>query len=154
MKPLDAVDIKILNVLQQDARMPLKAISHKVCKSETPVLQRIRRLQDDGVILGYVAVLDRRKVGLPTLVLTQVRLRNQARETLSAFAAYIRRFPEVQHCLELAGEYDFMLQLALPDVHAYEDFLDSKLGAFPQLDRVQSFFVLKDHKAQVTLPLG
>lgn len=153
MKPLDPTDIKILNLLQQNARLQVKQISERVYKSETPVGQRIRRMEEDGVILRYAAVLDRRKVGLPTLVITQVKLKTQAREALNAFAAAIEGLAEVQACLELAGEYDFLLQLVLPDVNAYEDFLSGKLGRFPQVDKVQSFFVLKDHKAQTALPL-
>ena len=154
MKTLDVTDIKILNLLQQDGRLQVKQISERVYKSETPVGLRIRRLQDEGVIRGYVAVLDRRKVGLPTMVITQVRLKRQCQGALSAFGAAMQALKEVQVCLQVSGEYDFLLQLTLQDAFAYEEFLSQKLAILPSVDKIQSFFVLKDFKLHTALPLS
>jgi Lrp/AsnC family leucine-responsive transcriptional regulator len=150
---LDPVNIKILNLLQHNGRLQIKEISEKVYKSETPVGLRIRRLQEEGVILGYVAVLDRRKVGMPTMVITHVRLSRHTPQSLSEFGALMNAAPEVQVCLQLAGEYDFLLQLTLHDALEYEVFLSNTLGAIPYVERYQSFFVLKDYKVQTALPL-
>jgi Lrp/AsnC family leucine-responsive transcriptional regulator len=150
---LDPVNIKILNLLQQNGRLQIKEISEKVYKSETPVGQRIRRLQEEGVILRYVAVLDRLKVGRTMLVITHVRLNRHTPQALGEFGAAMNAVPEVQVCLQVAGEYDFLLQLALRDTQEYEHFLSKKLGPIPYVERYQSFFVLKDYKVQTALSL-
>jgi Lrp/AsnC family leucine-responsive transcriptional regulator len=154
MRTLDPTDIKILNLLQHNGRLQVKEISERIYKSETPVNLRMRRLQEEGIIRQYVAVLDRRLIGRPTMVITHVRLNMHTQQALTEFGAFMQSLPEVQVCLQVAGEYDFQLQLTLRDAMEYEDFLSNKLGALPYLDKIQSYFVLKDYKVQTALPLS
>lgn len=150
---LDQTDLKILGLLQENARLDVKQIAGLVFKSPPAVHDRIRKLQDRGYIQRYIAVLDRRLVGRPTLMITLVKLNQHAAQTLRDFPAYMYSLPEVQVCLHLSGEFDFLLQVTLKDPQEYEEFLDQKLCALPMVEKVQSSLVLKECKAQAALPL-
>jgi Lrp/AsnC family leucine-responsive transcriptional regulator len=150
---LDATDIKILNLLQHNSDLHVNYIATQVYKSPNATHERIRKLQESGVIQRYVAVLDRRLVGRPTLVVTMVRLNNHAAKTLREFARQMSLLDEVQFCLHLSGEFDFLLQVTLIDAQQYEEFLDTQLCALPMVERVQSSFVLKEYKTLAALPL-
>src|SRR5258708_696529 len=102
-KPLDQTDIKILNILQQDARLEIKQIADRVCKSSSPVHERIRKLQHQGYIKRYIAVLDREKIGRYLLAVAQVTLSNHTPESLSRFESRVNALTEVQLCLHLSG---------------------------------------------------
>src|SRR5258708_2938675 len=100
---LDATDIKILKLLQQDARLEIKQIADKVHKSTSPVHERIRKLHDKGIIKGYIAILDREKIGKPVLVISQVSLTEHTKDALEAFETEVNKMPEVMQCLHLSG---------------------------------------------------
>jgi Lrp/AsnC family leucine-responsive transcriptional regulator len=151
---LDPTNIRILNLLQQNARLQVKEISMLVHKSENPVHQRIRRLQDEGFIQRYAALLDRRKVGRPTLMVTLVKLNRHNGSIWPDFAAYINTLEEVQSCLQLSGEFDFLLQVSLREPQEYEIFLNTKLCILPIVEKLQSSLVLREHKIQGALPLS
>jgi Lrp/AsnC family leucine-responsive transcriptional regulator len=150
---LDQTDIRILNILQTNAEMNVAHIATKVFKSPTSIFTRIRKMQENGVIKRYVAVLDRRLVGRPTLVVTMVQLKQHGIEILKEFAGAMTDFPEVQFCLHLSGEYDFLLHITLIDSQEYEEFLEFKLCAHPMVQKVLSSFVLKECKSMAALPL-
>ena len=150
---LDSTDLKILDILQDNAAMHVNHIATKVFKSPSTTHDRIRRMEDNGVIKKYVAVLDRRLVGRPTLVVTMVKLNNHAANTLRDFAIAMDQVQEVQFCLHLSGEFDFLLQVTLCDAQDYAEFLNTKLCCLPMVDRVQSSFVLQEHKTLAALPL-
>jgi Lrp/AsnC family leucine-responsive transcriptional regulator len=150
---LDPTDIEILNILQQDARLDIKQIASRVHKSASPVHERIRKLQEQGVIKRYVAVLDREKIGMPLLAIAQVTLANQTKATYLHFEEQVNKFPEVQLCLQLSGNCDFILHVAVPDTRAYQDFLMNRLCSQPSVINVQSCFVLKEVKANGSYPL-
>jgi Lrp/AsnC family leucine-responsive transcriptional regulator len=150
---LDETDVKILNILQQRADMSFTDIAAKVFRSHTNATNRIRKMQNSGIIKKIVAVLDRQLVGRPTLVVTMVKLNNHSAITLRNFAAQMNLLDEVQFCLHLSGEYDFLLQVTLRDPQEYEEFLDSKLCALPVVEKVQSSFVLRECKTLAALPL-
>ena len=151
---LDPVDYKILGILQENARLDTTKIAFKVHKSPTATTDRIRKLQEQGYIKRYTAVLDRRLVGRPTLMVTLVKLNRHTAETLREFSAFIYSFPEVQVCLHLSGEFDFLLQVSIKDPAEYETFLDTHLCALPMIEKVQSSLVLKECKIEGSLPLG
>jgi Lrp/AsnC family leucine-responsive transcriptional regulator len=150
---LDPTDIKILDILQNRADTHVNYIASQVYKSPTATHERIRKMRENGVIQRYVAVLDRRLVGRPTLVVTLVRLNNHSAQTLRDFALQMNTLDQVQFCLHLSGEYDFLLQVTLCDAQEYEQFLDTKLCVLPMVERVQSSFVLKEVKTFSALPL-
>lgn len=151
---LDPTDVKILDLLQQDARMNVARISARVHKSETATNERIRKLQEKGFIQRYIAVLDRKLLGRPTLMITLVKLNQHAAQTLRDFAAIMNSQPEVQVCLHLSGEFDFLLQVSLRSPQEYEAFLDQRLCALSVVEKVHSSLVLKECKMEAALPLG
>jgi len=153
MFALDPTDIKILNLLQEDARMDVVHIAGRVYKSPSATHERIRKLKEKRVIKSCIAVLDRTLVGRPTLMITLVKLNCHAAQVLRDFPAFMYTYPEVQVCLHLSGEFDFLLQVNLRDAEEYETFLDQKLCNLPMVDKVQSSLVLKECKMMVAIPL-
>jgi len=122
---LDAVDLKILRLLQDDGRMSLADLADKVGLSASPCLRRVRILEKSGVIARYVAVLDQRAVGLPVSVFVSVKLEKQREELLERFAKTIARWPEVLECYLMTGPRDYWLRVVVPDLAAYERFQEA-----------------------------
>jgi DNA-binding Lrp family transcriptional regulator len=108
---------------------------------------------DLGYIARFAAILSRKLVGRPTLMVTLVKLKAHGAEELRGFASAVKRYAEVQQVLHLSGEFDFMLQVSLCDPLDYEDFLDQKLCCLPMVGKVHSSLVLKEHKMEPALPL-
>jgi len=152
-RKLDDVDLKIMQILQQHGRMETVHIASKVCRSPRATLDRIEQLAELGYIERFAAILNRRKVGRPTLMVTLVKLKGHSAEQLRDFAAAIKLQPEVQVVLHLSGEFDFLLQVTLRDPQEYEDFLDRKLCSLEMVDKVHSSLVLKEVKMEPALPL-
>jgi len=152
-RKLDDVDLKIMQILQQHGRMETVHIASRVCRSPRATLDRIEQLAELGYIERFAAILNRRKVGRPTLMVTLVKLKGHSAEQLRDFATAIKRQPEVQVVLHLSGEFDFLLQVTLRDPQEYEDFLDQKLCSLPMVDKVHSSLVLKEYKMEPALPL-
>ncbi len=153
-KQLDEVDFKIMQVLQQNARMDTVYVANKVGRKPSATGERIERLVELGFIVRFAAILNRKLVGRPTLMVTLVKLKAHSAEELREFASSVKRYPEVQQVLHLSGEFDFMLQVSLCDPLDYEDFLDQKLCCLPMVDKVHSSLVLKEHKMEPALPLS
>jgi len=150
---LDETDIKILQLLQDDARLELKQIADRVHKSTSPVHERIRKLKDMGYIKRYVAILDREKIGMPVLVIAQVTLSTHTKTALNNFVEQVNQLPEVQLCLHLSGAADFILHVSVPDTPAYYNFLMDKLCEMQYVVNVRTSFVLKECKIYSPFPL-
>jgi len=151
---LDEVDFRILEVLQGNARMETVYVASKVGRKPSATGERIERLIALGYIERFAAILNRRKVGRSTLMVTLVKLKGHSAEELRAFALAVKAYAEVQVVLHLSGEFDFLLQVSLRDPLEYEDFLGTKLCCLPMVDKVHSSLVLKEHKMEPALPLG
>src|ERR1700686_5906966 len=123
---LDAVDRKILALLQEDGRMSLADLAAKVSLSPSPCLRRVRMLERAGVIARYVAVLDQQAVGLPVSVFVSVKLERQREQALERFAKAIARWPEVLECYLMTGPRDYWLRAVVADLAGYEQFLKPK----------------------------
>jgi DNA-binding Lrp family transcriptional regulator len=153
MGMLDQTDIKILNLLQQDARINLKELAGRVHRSPTPVQERIHKLQEQGYIRQYTAILDRVKIGRPLLAITQVTLSEHTKITLSDFEATMNQMPEVQACFHTSGTFDFILHIGVVNTQDYHDFLMDRLCSLPVVSQVQTSFVLKECKSYTPVPL-
>src|SRR5580698_7788066 len=140
---LDPTDLRILGLLQENGRMDIVHIASRVFKSPSTTYERIRRLQEAGYISRYAAILDRRLIGRPTLIITLVKLKGHSACQLRDFSAAMLQHPEVQVCLHLSGEFDFLLQVTLRDPQEYEEFLEQKLCILPMVDKLHSSVVLK-----------
>ena len=143
---LDHDDVRILQLLQHDARLTNKEIADKIGKSVSPIYERIRRLQDDGIIQQYVAVLDKRKIGKSLTAYTHVQLKEHADHMMKTFESEAIKIPEVMECYHMTGQYDYLLKVALRDMDEYYDFIINKIAKLHNVGTVQSFFVLYEAK--------
>lgn len=150
---LDAHEIKILRVLQEDASLSTATIAEKVGLSPSPCWRRIERLERDGYIKRRVGIVDRKKVGLNAQVFAQVKLNAHGRANLDEFSAAIRQFPEVMECHVLMGSVDFMLRVVAADIEAYERFFFEKLSQLPGVQEITSTVALSEIKSTTALPI-
>lgn len=139
---LDATDLAILRLLQQNARITIKEISDKVHLSTTPVHERIRRMEERGVIKQYVTLLDGAKVKKGLMVICYISLRQHSKAAGDKFIKAIMGMNEVLECLTISGEFDFMLKVVAENMDAYYDFHVNRLSQIENISNVQSVFVM------------
>jgi len=149
---LDKFDLAILQVLQQDARASLHEISAQVGLSSTPCWNRIKRLETEGVILGYTVRIDPAKIGLMDTVIVQVTLESHNDEMLYKFGQALDEIPEVLEAFLVSGAYDYYIRLVVRDTRDYERLLRERLYKIPGIRHSISSFVLRVLK-QSALPL-
>lgn len=142
MPVLDKTDLAILKLLQQNARMTIKEISEKVHLSTTPVHERIRRMEINGVIKQYVTLLDASKIGKGLMVICYVSLRQHSKNAGEKFIKGILEMNEVLECLTISGEFDFMLKVVASNMDEYYNFHVNKLSNIENVGNVQSVFVM------------
>jgi len=150
---LDAVDIRILDLLQRDASLSIAEIAERVGLSSSPAWRRIERLKKAGVITGQVTLLDPEKLGLTFEVWASVKLQLPSRENLEKFETQIAQCPEVVECATVTGAVDYMLKVITRDIHAYDDFLRDKMLASGLVSDVQSRIVMRVAKRTTAAPL-
>src|SRR6186713_2542759 len=151
---LDAIDRKILAVLQQDGRKSIAELAEQVGLSPSPCLRRVRMLEEAGVIARYVAVLDQQSVGLPVSVFVSIKLESQREDALAKFAKAIAPWPEVLECYLMTGPRDYLLRVVVADLAAYDRFLKQKLTRLEGIASIESSFALEQVKYTNVLPLG
>ena len=142
MPVLDGTDLAILKLLQQNARITIKEISEQVHLSTTPVHERIRRMEQNGVIKQYITVLNAAKVGKGLMVICYVSLRQHSKNAGDKFIKSILAMNEVIECLTISGEFDFMLKVVASNMDDYYDFHVNKLSQVENVGNVQSVFVM------------
>jgi Lrp/AsnC family transcriptional regulator len=145
-KDLDRVDREILRLLAVDASMSLADIADKVGLTSTPCWKRIRRMEQEGVILGRVATIDPAKIGLPVSVFVEVESADHSAEWLKRFADAVTTMPEIVDAWRMSGDVDYLMHVVVPDIAAYDDFYRRLIGAVP-LRNVTSRFSMERLKA-------
>jgi Lrp/AsnC family leucine-responsive transcriptional regulator len=143
----DEIDLKILQLLQGNARMDVTEVVRQVSLTKTPVSKRIRRLKETGFIKTYAALLDREKIGQPVLVITHVKLEKQTTGLLNEFEEMISGMPEVQFCLHVSGGWNFILHITAVTPQAYFNFLMENLCSLSNVAHVESCFVMRECKS-------
>ncbi|MBL8551375.1 MAG: Lrp/AsnC family transcriptional regulator [Hyphomonadaceae bacterium] len=151
---LDAIDAKILDLLQQDASLSIADIAEKVGLSSSPCWRRIERLKKVGIITGQVTLLDREKLGLNFEVIASVKLQLPTRDNLEKFETAVAKWPEVVDCCTVTGAVDYMLRIITTDMHAYDDLLRDKILMLGLVSDVQSRIVMRIAKRTTAAPLG
>lgn len=151
---LDAVDVKILELVQQDAGLSVAEIAERVGLSSSPCWRRIKRLEDIGVIQKRVTLLDREKVGLGFEVYATVKLSLPTRENLETFEREVARWPEVISCATVTGGEDYVLRIITRDMHAFDDFLRDHILSLGLVSNVVSRIVIRTVKNTTAVPLG
>ena len=140
--PLDAKDREILRLLQQNARMTVKEIAEKIHLTTTPVHERIRRLEETGVIRQYATLVDATRIGKSLTVICYISLREHTRNAGLKFIKAIQEMNEVVECYNISGEFDFMLKVVTEDMNSYYDFHVNKLSQVENMGHIQSVFVM------------
>ena len=140
---LDRVDRRILSVLAEDGRATWSELAEKIGLSNTPVLRRVRLLEQRGLIAGYAARLDETKLGYPLSMFVSVVLNSQSHEALASFEEWVSEMPEVMSCFMMSGSADFLLRVVVPDLETSRIFLSERLAAVPGIFRFSSSFALK-----------
>ena len=138
----DKKDLAILRLLQENARITIKEISAKVHLSTTPVHERIKRMEESGVIKQYATLVDHTKVKKGLMVICYVSLKQHSKNAGDKFIKTIRELNEVIECYNISGEFDFMLKVVCEDMNAYYDFHVNKLSQIENMGHVQSVFVM------------
>jgi Lrp/AsnC family transcriptional regulator len=149
---MDAIDRKILAVLQEDASLSVAEIGNRVGLSSTPCWKRIQRLEADGVIQKRVALVDQGHVGLGITVFVSVETGDHSQEWLARFAKVASAMPEVMEFYRMAGDVDYMLRVVVPDMAAYDGFYKRLIATVP-LKNVTSRFAMEKIKSTTALPI-
>ncbi len=139
---LDAKDLSILALLQQNARMTVKEIADRIHLSTTPIHERIKRMEASGVIKQYATLVDHTKVKKSLIAICYVSLKEHSKTAGTKFVKAILQMPEVVECFTISGEFDFMLKVMSEDMNAYHDFHVNKLSNIDNMGHVQSVFVM------------
>lgn len=150
---LDSMDRRILTVLQKSGRMSNAELSERVNLSASACHRRVQRLEKDGYIRDYVAMLDPRKIGLPTTAFVEITLSGQADELLEAFEREVARVPEVLECHLMAGKSDYLLKVVAQDTDDFARIHRQKLARLPGVLGMQSSFALRTVFKTTALPV-
>ncbi|MGE3303263.1 MAG: Lrp/AsnC family transcriptional regulator [Hyphomonadaceae bacterium] len=151
--PLDAIDAKILQLLQQDATLSVAELADRVGLSPSPCWRRVKRLEEDGVILGRVTLVDPEKLGLGFEVYASVKLQSPTRENLERFEQATARLPEILECVTVTGAADYLLRVVAADIHAYDDFLRDEILSLGLASDVRSSIVIRVAKRSTAAPV-
>ena len=149
---MDAIDYKILAVLQEDASLSVAEIGQRVGLSSTPCWKRIQKLEAEGVIQRRVAVVDQDKIGLGITVFVSVETGDHSQDWLDRFAKTVGAMPEVMEFYRMAGDVDYMLRVVVPDIAGYDTFYKKLIGTVP-LKNVTSRFAMERIKSTTALPI-
>jgi Lrp/AsnC family leucine-responsive transcriptional regulator len=150
---LDAIDRRILRALQRDGRLPIVALAEQVDLSPTPCQRRVRRLEEEGVIARYAAVLNPARLGLPLQAFVMVALESHAEEVVARFHAALAERPEVLAAYAMSGEMDYLLHVLAADLDAYGEFALKALLRLPGVKETRSSFVLATLKPPGEVPV-
>lgn len=150
---LDRSDRLILDLLQREGALPVAEVAARTGLSTTTCWRRIQQLEQEGVIRGRVALLDRSALGLDVTIFAHVKLSTQGRDAIAAFAEAIRERPEVLDCYTTMGEWDFMLRIVTKDIKAYEAFYLDHLSKLPNVQSINSSVTVTVIKESTVLPI-
>ena len=155
MEPLelDRIDRRMLAVLQEDGRIANSALARRVGLSESATLRRLRRLEDSGLIDGYVLLVNQARAGKPGNIVVEIALTAQEEAALSAFEAAVQDRPEILECYLMSGEYDDLLRVVVADVEDFERIHREHLTRLPFVGRVRSSFTLRTVLRRTSIPL-
>lgn len=150
---MDNFDHKILEQLQNDARITNVALAESVNLSPAPCLRRVRELEKDGVIRRYVTLLDPEKIGWGVSVFIEIHLEKQTLNCLNAFEDTIENYPEVMECYLMTGTSDYLLRVVAHDLNSLQTFITNKLASIPNIAKMRSSVAIKQVKYKTAMPI-
>lgn len=148
---MDRIDLKILEALQADGRLSFVELARRVGLSKTPCAERVRRLEQSGVIRGYRAELDPVAIDMGHIVMVQVLLNGTTERELRQFNEAVRRIPEIESCLMIAGDFDYLLKVRTRDIGAFRAALGEKISGLPCVKQTHSYVVMEVVKEETRL---
>jgi Lrp/AsnC family leucine-responsive transcriptional regulator len=153
MQELDKTDVAILKALQENALVTTKELARTLHLTPTPVYERIKRLEREGYIDRYVALLNKQKLQRGLMVFCNVSLKEHAKNVGKNFVKEIVALPEIIECYNISGQYDFMLKILVADMPSYQHFVMNKLSTIQNIGSAHSIFVMGEIKNSTSLPL-
>lgn len=152
MEELSKQEIELLRLLQKNSRFDISDLTERLNMSRTSVYDRIKKLENEGYIKEYVAIVDPKKVGLKFTVIVNVSLNSQRIEYVDEFLEHISDLSEVMEAYVTGGIFDVVLKVVVKDPEAFNDFVSNKLSAIPHISKIQSSFVMRYIKQTTELP--
>ncbi|MAD75840.1 MAG: leucine-responsive transcriptional regulator Lrp [Rheinheimera sp.] len=146
IKKLDRIDRKILTELQHDGRLANVELARRVGLSPTPCLERVRKLETEGYIIGYTALVDPHKVGAALLVFVEITLSKTSPEDFDEFSKAVQKLVEIQECHLVSGSFDFLLKTRVADMAAYRELLGETLLRLPSVRESRTYVVMEEVK--------
>lgn len=150
---MDRIDRNILHLLQRDCRQPIAELADRIGLSPSACHRRVKQLEEQGIIAGYAAQLNRRKLGYTMEFFVEISLASQAEETLRAFEDAVRLVPEILECHLMSGNADYMIRIAATGPDAYERIHRERLGRLPGVSKIQSSLVLRSIQTWAGYPV-
>ena len=149
----DATDLQLLKQLQKNARITIKELANRTNLSNTPVHERIKKLEKNGYITKQVALLDRKLLGKKLIVFCNIKLKEHSMEIGKNFVKDITSLKQVTECYNISGDYDFLLKVIVSDIDDYQDFVLNQLGSIKNIGSAQSTFVMSEVKNSTEIPI-
>ncbi|PCJ97733.1 MAG: AsnC family transcriptional regulator [Flavobacteriaceae bacterium] len=153
MKDLDTTDVAILKLLQNNSNITTKELSERIHLSPTPIYERVRKLEREGYIKKYAAILDASKLNRELIVFCNITLKQHTKELGKQFVKDILLIHEVTECYNISGDYDFLLKVLVKDMKHYQDFVLNRLGDIQAIGSAHSTFVMGEIKQTYAVPL-
>ena len=158
MKPqieqLNRIDRRILQALQDDGRISYAALARQVGLTTSPCIERVRRLERDGYLKGYTAILDPELLNAGLIVFVQIRLDRTSKDSFEDFRRAVIKLPEVQECYLVTGTFDYLIKARVADMTAYREFLGETLLTVPSVQESTSIVVMENVKETLTIPIS
>lgn len=152
MNKLDETDKAILRALKEDSQLTTKELAAMVNLSSTPVFERIKRLENEGYIKKYIALIDAEKMNYGFIVYCSVKLKKLNHDIANDFINHVQRIPEVTECYNISGKYDFLLKIYAPSMKYYQEFVINVLGRIESVGTVESSFEMSEIKHEHNIP--
>jgi Lrp/AsnC family leucine-responsive transcriptional regulator len=153
LSSIDAADARILRVVQRDGRITNQELARQAGLSPAGCFDRVKRLRERGIILGYTALLDPAQLGSALMIFVEVLLDRTTDDVFTAFAEHVREVPQVLECHMVAGGFDYLLKVRVADMAAYRAFLGNILAAMPGVRETRTYAVLEEVKSTTALPV-
>ncbi|RZK04768.1 MAG: Lrp/AsnC family transcriptional regulator [Flavobacterium sp.] len=150
---MDKIDAKILNILQKDSTLSTKDVAAMVGLSYSPTYERIKYMQETGIIKKNAVILNPSKIGVKLFAYCNITLKEQSKEYLVKFESEVMQIPEIQEVVSLSGVYDYVLKIATNDIESYNDFITNKLANIPNIGQYHSNIVMSMVKSETAFYL-
>ncbi|WP_018152633.1 Lrp/AsnC family transcriptional regulator [Leeia oryzae] len=150
---LDRLDLRLLQEIQQDARLTTAELAERISLSASPCWRRLKRLEEEGVVEGYHARLNAEQLGWGVTAFVHIMMENHSAELCTQFEETVRHIPEVISCHNISGQYDFLLQIVARDLQSFGEFARKTIRSLPGIKEINSSFSLKEVKTGNALPV-